>query len=125
MDRYEQFQRIAEVEFRTIISGTDNFGHKLRIYFIDKSFLDVFVSTQCKFQLFSFHWERRHLEKGFFRLDNTPDPKWKKISSFPIHFHRRSYDNVVNSPFSKNDNIEDLFREFMKLIQEKTGNKEG
>lgn len=116
MGRYDKFQRIAEIEFGKIISGSDDFGHKLRIYFIDKSYLDVFLSTQTEVQRFSFHWERGHLDKRFFRLDNTPDPNWNKVNSFPLHFHNKFYKNVVTSPF-KSMKTEDLFREFMEYIQ--------
>lgn len=116
MGRYYQFQRIAEIEFRQIVSGTDDFGHKLRIYFIDKSYLDLFISTQSEIQRYSFHWEKRHIEKIFYRLDNTPDPKWEKVETFPLHFHNKTYNKVIFSQF-KFHSLEDLFREFMKFVQ--------
>lgn len=118
MGRYDQFQRIAEVEFRQIVSGTDDLGVKLRIYFTDKSYLDVFFSTQYTPQRYSLHWERRHVDKTFYRLNNTPDPKWKKTETFPWHFHSQSYERVVSSPFRLLE-LEDLFRDLMKFISRK------
>ncbi len=118
MERYRLFQRIAEIEFQKIVSGTDDLGQKLRIYLVDKSFVDVFLSTQSAVQRFSFHWERQHIDKTIYRLDNTPDPKWKAITGYPLHFHQEAYGMVVASPFSTSE-VETLFREFMRFMQKK------
>ena len=55
----EIISRIAEVEFEAIVSFTETIGEKLRIQFIDESFVDVYFSQTIPSR-FAFHWERRH-----------------------------------------------------------------
>jgi len=104
------------VEFGDIVTGTDDLGFKLRIHLKNKSFIDFYETSTLKTPRFSIHWEQRHLKKGFYRLDNTPDPKWKSVSTFPIHFHQK--DKVIIPPFSTNG-IEENFRKFMNWVKTK------
>lgn len=119
MEKFEKFARIAEVEFSDIVLSTHDLGLKLRIYLKDKSFIDFFYTTKLKKQRFSIHWERRHLDKTIFRVDNTPDKKWKKIKTFPLHFHRGKYGIVTIAPFKLKSifSLEDVFREFLKYAK--------
>ncbi|MCL5675958.1 MAG: DUF6516 family protein [Patescibacteria group bacterium] len=116
MGKYQKFSRIAEVEFSDIVVATDDLGHKLRIYLCDKTFIDFYLSAQTKTKRFSLHWERINLPQGFYRLDNTPDPAWKKVSSFPVHFHRGKYEKVVSSPFQATS-VNDYFRQFLAFAR--------
>lgn len=58
----EDIKRIADLEFSDIIRFTIYIGRKLRIYFIDKSYLDVHISEKV-LNRFAFHYERRHIDK--------------------------------------------------------------
>jgi len=119
MEKFSEFARIAEIEFSNIVLSTHNLGHKLRIYLIDKSFIDFYFTTKTKKLRFAIHWERYHLDKKIYRLDNTPDKKWQKIKSFPLHFHNGSYNKVITPPFkiANIDNLKNIFRRFLKFIE--------
>ncbi len=119
MEKFAKFARIAEIEFSDIVLSTQNLNHKLRIYLSDKSFIDFYFTTTVKVQRFSIHWERQHLDKTIYRLDNIPDKKWRKISTFPFHFHDKSYNNVKTAPFKidKKSDLELLFREFLTFVK--------
>ena len=119
MEKFEKFARIAEVEFSDIVLSTQDLGNKLRIYLKDKTFIDFFYTTGLKNQGFSIHWERSHLNNTIYRIDNTPDKKWGKVSSYPIHFHNKIYDKVEAVPFPVNENtlLETVFREFLRFVQ--------
>ena len=117
MEKFSRFARIAETEFTEIVIATQDLGHKLRIYLIDKSFIDFFYTTQTRSKRFSIHWERSHIDKTIYRLDNMPDKKWKKISTYPTHFHFKSHNNVKVPPFeSKPKGLENTFRNFLNFV---------
>src|SRR5436309_1433607 len=99
MEKFTEFARIAEIEFSEIVLSTQDLGQKLRIYLPDKSFIDFFYTTNLKTKRFSIHWERTHIDGFIYRLDNTPDKKWRNVSTFPLHFHNKVYDNVTIAPF--------------------------
>lgn len=119
MAKFAKFARIAEIEYSDIILSTQDLGHKLRIYVNDKSFIDFFFTRKLKKQRFSIHWERSHIDKNIYRIDNTPDKKWKSVKSFPLHFHNERYDNVEVSPFilKQNYSLEDIFRSFLDFAK--------
>jgi len=56
MPGVEDLRKIAEIEFADIITDTYQIDYKLRIVFIDKSFLDAFLSKTLP-DRFGFHWE--------------------------------------------------------------------
>lgn len=121
MEKFAKFARIAEVEFSDIVLSTHGLDLKLRIYLKDKSFIDFFFTTKLKKQRISIHWERAHLDKTFYRLDNTPDKKWMKINTYPIHFHNSEYSKVRESPFAIKENLslEVIFRMFLNFSKSK------
>lgn len=120
MAKFTRFARIAEVEFSDIVLSTQDLGHKLRIYLTNKSFIDFFYTTTASRPRFSIHWERNHIDSLIYRLDNTPDRKWAKVSTYPVHFHSKQYDKVKSSPFemSKTDSLEILFRKFLSFAKD-------
>ena len=67
---------------------------KLRIYIIDGSYLDIWLSDTGKY---SYHWEKRHKNGKLYRHDNAPHPKWSHVKTFPKHYHEGSHDNVQES----------------------------
>lgn len=119
MEKFAAFARIAEIEFSDVILSTQDLGHKLRIYLKDKTFIDFFYTTKLKTQRFSLHWERTHIDKSIYRLDNTPDRKWREVDTFPIHFHNKTYNQVYSAPFTidKKDSLKIIFRKFMKFVK--------
>lgn len=119
MEKFAKFARIAEVEFSDIVLSTQGLGHKLRIYLKDKTFIDFFYTTKLRIQRFSIHWEKTHIDKSIYRLDNTPDRKWSKVATFPIHFHNKTYSEVEASPFSvdQKTSLESIFRRFLNFVQ--------
>lgn len=120
MAKFTGFARIAEVEFSDIVLSTQDLGYKLRIYLTDKSFIDFFYTTTVSKNRFSIHWERNHIDSSIYRLDNTPDKKWNKVPTFPLHFHSKLYDKVVSPPFklSASNSLENLFRKFLSFAKD-------
>jgi len=99
----EQFNRIVEVvraDFFDIAVdvqlrfSTSGAVERLRIFLLDESFVDVWLSRSGKY---SYHWEQRHVRGLIHRHDNSPHSKWKEIKTFPKHFHDGSEDNVKES----------------------------
>jgi hypothetical protein len=120
MGKFTKFARIAEIEFSNIVISCQDLSYKLRIYLKDKSFIDFFFSRKTKILRFSIHWERTHIDKTIYRLDNTPDKKWNKIKTFPVHFHYQKYESVKIPPFNTNkQNLENIFRDFLKFAAKK------
>lgn len=119
MEKFAKFARIAEIEFSDIVLSTHLLDLKLRIYFKDKSYLDFFFTTRLREQRFSIHWERNHVDKTIYRLDNTPDTKWKRVPTFPFHFHDGKYDKVKQTPFFIKDDfkLEEVFRNFLEFAR--------
>lgn len=120
MEKFAEFARIAEIEFSDIVLSTQDLGHKLRIYLIDKSFIDFSYTTGLTIQRFSIHWERTHIDKLIYRLDNAPDKNWRKVETFPIHFHDKKYEKVGIPPFSMGENLslKNILRRFLRFVRE-------
>ncbi|MBU4220612.1 MAG: hypothetical protein KKD46_08570 [Euryarchaeota archaeon] len=95
---YQELERIARIEFSNIVKEIKFIGgrsaqpNKLRVYFIDKSFLDVWLSDENDY---SYHWEQRAQRGLIHRWDNAPDHP--EIESFPHHFHNGEESKVVKS----------------------------
>lgn len=93
-----------------IIGGKTSDPNKLRIYFINESFIDVWLTLDGDY---SYHWEST-LQNGLIhRWDNAPDHP--KITSFPKHFHKGSRQNVKESYL--NDNPENALIEILDFIK--------
>jgi hypothetical protein len=82
---------VVDVQLRFSPSGS---VERLRIFLIDETFIDVWLSSSGKY---SYHWEQRHVRGLIHRHDNAPHSKWKKIKTFPKHFHEGTEDNVKES----------------------------
>jgi len=82
---------VLDVQQRFTPSGAIE---RLRIFLLDDSFVDVWLSMSGKY---SFHWEHRHVRGLIHRHDNAPHVKWKNIKTFPKHFHDGNDDNVKES----------------------------
>ena len=112
---YIRLKGIALQEFPDIVAsasilrGPLNLAKSLRIFFIDNSFLEVYISDKK----YSYHWQ---LADKIYRHDNAPHHKHKKIKTFHKHFHDGSEDNVTESKISDNPN--NAIREFLNFIRE-------
>ncbi len=87
---------IAESEFADVVTGWDVIEGKLRLYIIDESFLDIWFSRQLEGR-YAYHWERRHVDETIYRWDNAKHDVWKKVKTFPHHFHESIDNNVRES----------------------------
>ena len=115
-DVYRRLYKIALEEFNDIVvkgeiirlpSGAPL---KLRLYLLDNSFVDVWISKNK----YSYHWQKGSL---IFRHDNAPHEKWKFVKTFPKHFHNGSEENVVESYISDNPDV--AIREFLSFVRNK------
>src|SRR3990172_12880084 len=115
---YQELERIARTEFSYIVKETRFIGgrsaqpNKLRVYFIDNSFLDVWLSDDNDY---SYHWEQRAQRGLIHRWDNAPDHP--EIESFPHHFHNGKEDNILNSQL--NIDVCGAFKEVLGFIKNK------
>lgn len=115
---YQELERIARTEFSDIvkemrfIGGRSAQPNKLRVYFIDNSFLDVWLSDENDY---SYHWEQRAQRGLIHRWDNAPDHP--EIESFPHHFHNGEEIKVVKSNLYTDTKM--AFREVLRFIVDK------
>lgn len=97
-----------------VIDFTDPSPDKLRLILKDKSFIDIRISQDIKGR-FDFHWERRQINGTIYRYDNFPDTKFKKLKTFPCHFHIKKENKVAESPFSKT--LPEALIDFMQFVR--------
>ncbi len=115
---YRMLEQITKTEFSDIINKTALIGgksaqpNKLRVFLIDGSFLDVWLSEENDY---SFHWEQRALRGLIHRWDNAPDHP--EIESFPHHFHDGKENNILSSQL--NNDMIDAFKEVLTFIRAK------
>lgn len=120
LKKYEKLSKIAKQKFNDIIVNTKihflslDVAHKLRIYLIDDTVLDIWLSEKGKY---SYHWEQRNVRDYIHRHDNSGHLKWKHIPTFPKHFHNGKENNVIESKIS--DNPEKAIVEFLNFIKTK------
>lgn len=103
------------VDSISILRGPLHLAKSLRIFFLDESFLEIWMSGVK----FSYHWQRTNGK--VYRHDNAPHKKHKQIKTFPKHFHDGSEDNVKESNID--DNPDEALREFLKFIRIKLKSK--
>ena len=87
---------------------------KVRFVLQDKSFVDIRISQRIR-NRFDFHWERRHVDGTIYRYDNFPDTKFKKLSTYPYHFHEKKEAMAKSSPFRMK--LPDAFIDFMEFVR--------
>ena len=89
---------IAESDYTDIVERTSFDDESARIYFIDESFLEVWLgNNEDLMKRYAFHWERRHLDGAVFRHDHAPHARWRCVETFPKHFHDGGESKVVES----------------------------
>jgi hypothetical protein len=95
---------------------------KLRIYLIDESFIDVWISRRLP-NRYAIHWERRHIDGSIYRWDNTPHEAHRHIPTFPHHFHE-GHDREVK-PYNYPGDMEKALMEALNYIREKIMGRRG
>ena len=101
---YIELKNIALQEFPDIVvsvnilRGPLHVVKSLRIFLIDNSFLEIWISGQK----YSYHWQRT--DGKIYRHDNAPHKKHRHIKTFPKHFHDASEENVKESQLDNNPN---------------------
>ena len=112
---YIKLKNIALQEFpdivisASILRGPLNVAKSLRIFFMDDSFLEVWISGKK----YSYHWQKA--DGKIYRHDNAPHKKHKHIKTFPKHFHYGFESDVKESKLS--DNSMTAIRDFLKFIR--------
>lgn len=89
---------------------------KLRIFFYDQTFLDIYLSASGKY---SYHWDCRLKKNKIYRHDNAPHEQWKHVFTFPKHFHDGSNVQVTESFIP--DLPTEALRYFLKFIIKLSG----
>lgn len=112
-----RLREIAEVEFSDVVVDTASSDlNELRIVLIDGSFVDVWFSLKLEGR-YSYHWERKAIDGTIYRHDNAPHKRWRKVKTFPKHFHEGSEEQVMESYLS--DTAEEGLRGFLTFVRNK------
>jgi hypothetical protein len=115
---YTKLKVIAESEYNNIITSTKIIGKrsvgsvKLRIFFKDKTFLDIWLSPSGKY---SYHWEQRPQRGRIYRYDNAPD--FPHIKTHPHHIHNGDEKTIYPSYIDTNPLV--AIREILNAIKQK------
>ena len=108
----EEFKDICEDA--AIMFSTTGRAQKVRIYLIDNTIVDIWISRDGRY---SYHWSNKGVWDYVLRHDNAPHEKWKTVSTFPKHCHDGSESNVVSSKIP-DDPIAAL-KYFLQRVKEK------
>lgn len=117
---YEKLKAIAESDYKDIVSSTEILGNrtigstKLRIFFKDQSYLDVWLSLSGKY---SYHWEQRAQRGIIYRHDNAPD--FPRIKTHPQHLHDGNEKNVQPSYIDTSPAT--AIKQVLAIVREKLG----
>ena len=112
---YRQLKQLALTLFSDIVEdayilpGPLNFSRCLRIVFIDGSYMEIRISEGK----YSFHCDRRMVDRKVFRLDNAPHHQ--EVNTYPHHFHNGTEDAAEENKFGHNH--EERFVNFMNFIK--------
>jgi hypothetical protein len=113
---YDKLKEIILRSFPEIVVSIDEPYGKLRIYLVDGSFLDVWLSYKIP-KRYAYHWEHRHIDGKVHRHDNRPHESLKHIKTYPKHFHNETENNTQESYISEKP--EEALIYFLNFIKEK------
>jgi len=111
---------MVEREYADIVQKTNFNEESARIYLTDGSFLEIWLyKHENLMEKYAFHWERRHINGKIFRHDNAPHAKWRRVKTFPKHFHNENESNVIESqipddPILATKHFLNFIRNFLK-----------
>jgi hypothetical protein len=89
-------ERIVREEYADIVLDVYRLDAKLRVLFVDESYLDFWWS-EVQEGRFAHHWNRQQVDGTIHRHDNSPHRKWQHIETFPQHYHCEREDSVIAS----------------------------
>lgn len=93
---YSQIIKLSQNEFADIIESALVIENKLRLYVIDNSYIDIWLSEKRK-GIYAYHWERQMIDGSVYRHNNLPDREAKKLKTFPKHFHNKKPEQIEDS----------------------------
>lgn len=103
---YYKLKLIAETKYKDIVTSTKILGNrtigstKLRVFFKDQTYLDIWISLSGKY---SYHWEQRSQRGTIYRHDNAPD--FPHIKTHPKHLHNGDEKNIQPSYINNDPTI--------------------
>lgn len=115
MHRLIVIARCAEEDFSDIIiEAPIIFSDKVRLLFVDGSFMDIKYPVDSKY---SFHWQ---LEDEIIRIDTAPHHR--QVSTYPRHMHIGKGKNVMEDSVTE---IGNTLEENVKCVLEFARSKVG
>ncbi|MBI4522682.1 MAG: hypothetical protein HY695_02585 [Deltaproteobacteria bacterium] len=126
LEIYIKQHRLAKEEFSHLIDGGEilrtpgGVPQKLRLTVIDGSLIDIFLTSTGRY---SYHWERRHLDGTVYRHDNAPHERWRRIETFPKHFHNGSEADENCEASQVADQPDEALRGFLRFIEDKLAHR--
>jgi hypothetical protein len=118
---YNALREIATAEFADLVVNAQILclptgdPLKLRLNLVDDSLLDVYLSSSGRY---SYHWDRRLTPAGdLYRHDNAPHDPWRRVATFPRHFHDGNENNVIESHLDPNP--ERAIHEVLTFVRQK------
>lgn len=117
---YNSLLELVDNEFKDVCEDADitfsftGRAQKVRIYLIDNTIVDVWLSLDGRY---SYHWSNKGVRDYVLRHDNAPHEKWKDVSTFPKHCHEGSESNVILSTIPDDPN--NALRYFLQQVKEK------
>jgi len=115
MHRLIVIARCTEEHFSDIIiEAPIIFSDKVRLLFIDGSFMDIRYPVDSKY---SFHWQ---LEDEIIRIDTAPHHR--QVSTYPRHMHIGKEENVVKDSVTEIGNtVEENVKCVLEFVRSTVG----
>ncbi|MBN2373849.1 hypothetical protein JXL19_08690 [bacterium] len=94
---YKSLLKIIDTEFMDICEAADIIfsstgrAQKVRIYLIDNTIADIWLSPDGKY---SYHWCNKGIRDYILRYDDAPHEKWKAVSTFPKHSEYKLFPKI-------------------------------
>ncbi len=113
MHRLIIIARCAEEHFSDILSEAPIiYSDKVRLVFIDGSYMDIRYPVDSKY---SFHWEHKD---RIIRIDTAPHHR--QLSTYPRHMHLGKEEHVVEDTVTKIDNtIDENVKRVLRFVRRK------
>ena len=118
VELYYTIKSIAESNYKDIVTSTKFLrgrtvgSAKLRIFFKDETYLDIWLSPSGKY---SYHWEQRAQRGTIYRHDNAPD--FPHIKTHPKHLHDGDEKNICPSYIDTDPAI--AIEQVLNIVREK------
>ena len=72
---------------RIIYSGSSGRARKLRLFIVNGTIIDIWYSSDREY---SYHWDYNPQKGIIYRHDNSPHKSWRRLKTYPKHFHSGS-----------------------------------